>query len=1218
MIKSILYAIIILCTYSVQAQVGIGTVTPNTSAVLDVESTTKGLLLPRLTTLQRDEIVLPVAGLTIFNSTKECLEWYDGVLWYNACGSQSSTNGTAIVSSYNCIKANAGIMTEGVPVSGVTQTITATVVAKGTYNISTTANGVTFSGSGTFSGTGAQDIVLTATGAPTFTGSKKFILNTTPSCNFTRTTVNASTNGSAVVSAYNCTKSSSGTMNEGVPVSGVTQTITATVVTIGTYNISTTANGVTFSGSGDFSGTGAQNIVLTASGTPTVIGSHSFTLNATPNCNFNRTTLSATTNGTGIVSMYDCTKASAGTITEGIPVSGVTQTITATVSTIGTYNISTTTNGVTFSGSGTFTGTGTQDIVLTASGTPTVVGSHSFTLNTTPNCNFSRITLSASTNGTGVVSAYNCSKASAGTMNEGVPVSGVTQTITATVVTIGTYSILTTANGVTFSGSGTFSGTGAQDIVLTAAGTPTVVSSDIFTLNTTPNCNFDRPIISISTNGTAVVSVYNCTTGVNGTMVEGVPVSVSNVYQIITAKVVKAGTYNISTNKVNGVTFSGSMFFPGTGDRNVTLVASGTPTLSGSHSFTLNTTPNCNFSRATLSASTNGTGIVSAYNCTKASVGTMKEGVPVSGVTQTITATVVTIGTYKISVTANGVTFSGSGTFAGTGAQDIVLTATGTPTVGGTTSFTLNTNPNCYFDRSAISNTTNGTAVVSEYSCDKKTAGIMNVNKVVTGVSQTITATVIQIGTYDISTTVNGVTFSGSGTFAGTGKQDIVLNATGTPGSVGNFPYPLNVTPGCNFSRPVFGPTSNGTAVVSKYLCETASVGTMAKGVAVNGVTQTITATVSTIGTYSISTTANGVTFVGAGTFDRTGLQGVILTATGAPKAVGSHNFTLNTLPDCSFSRITNDPSSNGTAEISGFSCGANLSDLKVGKPINEAYQTITATVVKAGTYNISATANGVTLKFGGSANVGFVNFTASAKGTPVTTGSTSFIYDVTPSFSCVRWVGIDAICNGSVPTTVVDITSSTGKIWMDRNLGASSVANSGVDYSAYGCLYQWGRGNDGHASITWKTSTSGVAVNGLTTTLSTTDTPGDNLFIRNGKTPYDWRSTKKDLLWQGVSGVNNPCPTGYRVPTYAELTAEVTAYNITDSATAFSSPHKFVLAGIREPVGGSVGSTGTIGAYWSSTVSTTNASKFSFLSSSLNNGQSGRAYGLSVRCIKN
>ncbi len=60
------------------AQVGVGTTTPDASAVLDVSSTTKGLLFPRLSTGQRDLIASPVAGLTIYNTTTNCVNFYNG------------------------------------------------------------------------------------------------------------------------------------------------------------------------------------------------------------------------------------------------------------------------------------------------------------------------------------------------------------------------------------------------------------------------------------------------------------------------------------------------------------------------------------------------------------------------------------------------------------------------------------------------------------------------------------------------------------------------------------------------------------------------------------------------------------------------------------------------------------------------------------------------------------------------------------------------------------------------------------------------------------------------------------------------------------------------------------------------------------------------------------------------------------------------------------
>lgn len=518
--------------------------------------------------------------------------------------------------------------------------------------------------------------------------------------------------------------------------------------------------------------------------------------------------------------------------------------------------------------------------------------------------------------------------------------------------------------------------------------------------------------------------------------------------------------------------------------------------------------------------SSNGTAVVISYNCAKASAGTLLTGTEVSGVTQTIEAVVSIAGTYSIAAIANGVTFFGSGTFANTGPQDIVLTASGTPTSVGSAAFTINTTPNCSFNRTTYDASSNGTAVVSTYNCAGASAGTMTKGTTVSGVTQTIEANVTTVGTYSISTTANGVTFEGSGTFAGTGPQNIVLTASGVPTSAGVNSFALNTNPNCNFSRATLDSSSNGTAVVSTYNCATSSAGTMTAGTTVSGVTQTITANVTTAGTYSIATTtANGVTFSGSGTFANTGNQSIVLMASGIPSGGGSSTFTLNTTPDCNFSRTT--------------------------------------------------------------ANNG-------------------------PS-------GGNAICNGTRPTDVVTIISSTGKIWMDRNLGASRAATSVTDHEAYGCLYQWGRGNDGHASITWTSATAGTAVNGTTTILSATDSPGNALFILDN---VDWRSPQNDLLWQGVSGVNNPCPSGYRVPSSTEFDNEVSVYGLTNSSSSYSStPHKFVIAGIRDVGSGSL-NPGTYSNYWCSSVSGTNAFR-RYFNSGTGSTALPRTYGHSVRCIK-
>src|SRR5574344_908060 len=155
------------------------------------------------------------------------------------------------------------------------------------------------------------------------------------------------------------------------------------------------------------------------------------------------------------------------------------------------------------------------------------------------------------------------------------------------------------------------------------------------------------------------------------------------------------------------------------------------------------------------------------------------------------------------------------------------------------------------------------------------------------------------------------------------------------------------------------------------------------------------------------------------------------------------------------------------------------------------------------------------------------------------------------------------------------DVLSATGRIWMDRNLGASQVATSSTDEAAYGDLYQWGRAADGHESRTSSTST----------TLATSDTPGHGDFITSNSTPYDWRSPQNFDLWQGVSGTNNPCPSGYRIPTEAEWVAEAATWSSPDAAGAFASPLKLPMAGCRPSSSASLSNVGSQGSYWSSTV---------------------------------
>jgi len=190
-------------------------------------------------------------------------------------------------------------------------------------------------------------------------------------------------------------------------------------------------------------------------------------------------------------------------------------------------------------------------------------------------------------------------------------------------------------------------------------------------------------------------------------------------------------------------------------------------------------------------------------------------------------------------------------------------------------------------------------------------------------------------------------------------------------------------------------------------------------------------------------------------------------------------------------------------------------------------------------------------------------------------------------------------------------VVSADGRIWMDRNLDASQVATSSDDPLAYGGWYQWGREADGHQLP------GGV----LTSTTSSSDSPGHDDFILTETSPFDWRLPQNDNLWQGVSGTNNPCPAGFRIPTQAEWEAETVSWSSMDAAGAFASPLKLALGGYHCHYCGENYEEGSIGYYWSSTIYRTvndgNYSHYLHLGpASAGTDYNHRAYGYSVRCI--
>ena len=86
--RILLFALLFATTLT-QAQIGIGTNTPNASSQLDVSSTSRGLLPPRMTALQRNAISTPAAGLIVWCNdcgSKGEIQIYNGTEWVNFSG----------------------------------------------------------------------------------------------------------------------------------------------------------------------------------------------------------------------------------------------------------------------------------------------------------------------------------------------------------------------------------------------------------------------------------------------------------------------------------------------------------------------------------------------------------------------------------------------------------------------------------------------------------------------------------------------------------------------------------------------------------------------------------------------------------------------------------------------------------------------------------------------------------------------------------------------------------------------------------------------------------------------------------------------------------------------------------------------------------------------------------------------------------------------------
>jgi len=216
-----------------------------------------------------------------------------------------------------------------------------------------------------------------------------------------------------------------------------------------------------------------------------------------------------------------------------------------------------------------------------------------------------------------------------------------------------------------------------------------------------------------------------------------------------------------------------------------------------------------------------------------------------------------------------------------------------------------------------------------------------------------------------------------------------------------------------------------------------------------------------------------------------------------------------------------------------------------------------------------------------------------------------------------VSWPNGTVFCSGDQTEVIEVVNGVTGKIWMDRNLGASRAAQSSADEEAFGDLYQWGRSSDGHQCRNSETLYGSVS----------TDNPHSDWIIASQQEGgnYSWRIPINLNLWQGVDGINNPCPNGFRLPTQAEFDEEKGSWGSNNQNTGGAwnnTPLKLPAAGRRggrnsgEGVGNIAGANST--SYWMSGWDTGPSIRLFYMSGTTAGfSPSASDVGACVRCIK-
>jgi hypothetical protein len=750
-------------------------------------------------------------------------------------------------------------------------------------------------------------------------------------------------------------------------------------------------------------------------------------------------------------------------------------------------------------------------------------------------------------------------------------------------------------------------------------------ATGLILFNLTENClqiNSGTPLAPIwpciigSNSTTAVLTTLNCAGAThNGTLTSGT--AASGVSSVIAYTGGNGGTYTTQTITSTGVTGLTATLTAGTlasGAGTVTYTITGTPAASGTASFAISLGgQSCTFTRTVafpLAA------VVITLDCAGATHnGTLTSGTAASGVSTVISYTGGNGGIYATqTVNSYGVTGLTATLSAGTVANGIgtlTYTITGTPSTAGTAWFPIGLPGNtaaCNFSIPVVF----PPAAVTTLTCPTQLSGSV----LVPGTEVVYGSRFIQVsytggnsGPYAAqtitSTGVTGLTatLAANNVNNGTGTLNYFITGTPSDNGLANFEIVFGGQT-CTFACPV-------SIIPPGAVFEQNRLYMIMSAFDQDYLPYTAPITAGTTNTQMADGTNEATTLNIQGSITTTGVEVIIPSLIqGGGYTIPAYSTTITIPADRTEDGISRDLTFSWESQYLSHTSRGLVANIKaVGGTLN----------LKKLDINAGIGSDGLGIL------IGQFTYPFSSSGAVTSTISIRCIPAVPDKMFGVSDNNNDATSHAMFYGVVM---GPDGNIWLNNNLGAHYAntnhanfnpfqqATNATDHLAYGSLFQWGRSPDGHELITWTNSTTGTPVNGTTTTLS--DTPTNALFITATTGVRDWRaSTTVDANRWSTTSTNNPCPTGFRMPTRAEF-QKIQGTTITNASNALSSTLKFVQTGrFRSSANGALQSTTDAVYLWASQLSS-GWPVVAYFASSAASTEQYYSTGYNVRCFRN